>query len=382
MIKRLLILSLTCFLSSGCHHDKARQSIITISINPADSARTGFSEYFELEKSITLESSGSAMMSDIRKIIFTEDKIFILTWGDAQVMIFDNNGKFLNKVARYGRGPNEYLYAVDMSVSVKGDTIGLYDKYLKKILYYDNNGNYLKTADLNTDLESFTTAENGDLLGYSFLNHVAPFNDTIFQLWHFDPQGKIIDGKLPVNKNILGNSVGLASTFTKSSSGLFFIPITEDLIYKITEDPFKITPAVKLDFKDKTMPPDLLLLPRKEMNEAFDNSYMLSGEFFGQKNLLVNLQRLKDKNGLLAVIRLSDKKYSLINTKYLWDETNEIPLETRMQNTYFKPDRYVAIIDVVRLHNHGFDNKQSLGFKLKQNSKVTDNPTLLIYKEK
>ena len=63
------------------------------------------------------------------------------------------------------------------------------------------------------------------------------------------------------------------------------------------------------------MPPDLLQMSRKEMNKAFDNAFMLSGEFVGTKNLLVNMYRYKNRNELLAIINLSNKKYSVIRKK-------------------------------------------------------------------
>ena len=52
-----------------------------------------------------------------------------------------------------------------------------------------------------------------------------------------------------------------------------------------------------------------------------------------------------------------------------------------MQNQYLIRDRYVAIVDGLRLQKHEFANNLSIGYKLKQIIQVTDNPILLIYKE-
>ena len=385
MTKKLIILTISCLLAFGCRREHVTKNIDTFKIDLSDTSETGFSKHYELEKYIKLESSDSALINDIRKIVFTYDKIFILTWGDAQVMIFDTNGSFLNRISRKGGGPNEYLSVVDMSVSSNGDTIGLYDKFLKKIIYYDNNGNHLKTVDLNIDLESFSSARNGNIIGYSFLNHNSPLNDTIYQLWYFDKQGKILAGKFPVSNNILGNSVGFASTFNLSSSGLYFFPFTENMIYKITEDPFEATPIIRIDFKDRTMPQDLLLMSRKEMNDAFNYAFIMVSGFVGRKNLLFNIysyNQFKKRISILVVINQNDKKFTLIPNKNLCDEINEIPLKANMQNLYYTHDRYIAIVDAIRLQNYEFKNMQSIGYRLKLNSKVTDNPILLIYKEK
>jgi hypothetical protein len=53
-----------------------------------------------------------------------------------------------------------------------------------------------------------------------------------------------------------------------------------------------------------------------------------------------------------------------------------------MQNTYYGQDRLIAIANVLKLHDHAFIDEKTSGFELKQKTKVTDNPVLLIYKEK
>jgi hypothetical protein len=381
MIKKYVVSILIIFLTFNCQRSKNSDSYI-LEINPADTSRIGFSKYFELEKYIVLETSKASVMQDIRKTIIANGKIFILTWGDPQVLIFDMNGKFLSQFKKYGTGPGEYTYVVDMSVSRKGDTICLYDKSLKKILKYNQDGEFLFYVDLNVDLETFAFLQNGNIIGYSFLNHVMPLNDTLFQLWFFDASGKIIAGKLPIRKENMGDSFGSASTFNLLASGSYFIPYTENVIYKITGDPQQFKPLYRFDFKDKTMPPDILEMPRKDRQEAFNNSFILSGEYAGSRSLLVNIYSLKDRTGLVAIYNLKNKSYSLIRSKNLWDESSELPIATNMQNTYYGQDRLIAIANVLKLHDHAFIDEKTSGFELKQKTKVTDNPVLLIYKEK
>ena len=381
MIKKYVVPILIIFLTFNCQRSNNSDSYI-LEINPADTSRNGFSKYFELEKYIVLETSKASVMQDIRKTVIANGKIFILTWGDPQVLIFDMNGKFLSQFKKYGTGPGEYTYVVDMSVSRKGDTICLYDKSLKKILKYNQDGEFLFYVDLNVDLETFAFLQNGNIIGYSFLNHVMPLNDTLFQLWFFDASGKIIAGKLPIRKENMGDSFGSASTFNLLASGSYFIPYTENVIYKITGDPQQFKPLYRFDFKDKTMPPDILEMPRKDRQEAFKNSFILSGEYAGSRSLLVNIYSLKDRTSLVAIYNLKNKSYSLIRSKNLWDESNELPISTDMQNTYYGQDRLIAIANVLKLHDHAFIDEKTSGFELKQKTKVTDNPVLLIYKEK
>jgi hypothetical protein len=381
MFKSIIPLILITLLLANCQNDTS-PTVRTIEINPTDSTGTEFSDYFEMEQYIVLETSDSSLMQNIRKIYIANNKIFILTWGDAQILIFDINGKFIGKINKNGRGPEEYSYAVDFSISSNGDTLCLFDKELAKLIYYSPNGKFFFSKSLNADLETYLALPDGNIVGYSHLNYVEPLNDTIYQLWYFDKNGKILDGCLPVSKNALGNSIGLASSFNTTSSGHFFIPYTQSIIYKIYENPFSITPVFKIDFKDRSMPDNLLDLPRKEMNDAFKKAYVLCGEFIGTKVLLLNIYSADQRKFLVAIYNIATGTHDLFDSNTLYDNINELPVNVNLQNTYLGKDRLIAVTDPVKLLNHQYKNMQSTGYLLKQKVKETDNPIVVIYKEK
>jgi len=381
MIKNIIPLIFITLLITNCQRNTS-QTVRTIEINPADSTDSGFSDYFEMEQYIVLESADSSLMQSIRKIYIANNKIFILTWGDAQILIFDINGKFISKINKNGRGPEEYSYAVDFSISSNGDTICLFDKELAKLIYYSPNGKFYLSKSLNADLETYLALPNGKTVGYSHLNYVEPLNDTIYQLWYFDKNGKILDGCLPVRTNVLGHSIGLASSFNSTNSGNFFIPYTQSIIYKISEDPFNITPIFKIDFKDKSMPDNLLDLPKKELYEVIKKAFVLSGEFIGTKDLLLNIRSADQRKCLVAIYNIERETHALLDSKTLCDEINELPINVNLQNTYFGKDRLIAVTDPVKLLSHEYKNLKSAGYILKQKVKETDNPILVIYKEK
>ncbi len=382
MKKGLLILFVVPLLTMCCIRNKIPVEGESIEINPADSSKSGFSDYFELDKYIMLETSDSAVMKDIRKISIISEKIFILTWGDPKILIFNINGDHIKTIDKYGRGPEEYASATDISISDDGNTICLLDKMLKRLVYYNLKGEYLRSVDLNTDLETFTILKDGTILGYSYLNDAIPLNDTIFQLWHFNSQGNILKGLLPVKREYLGNSIGLASSFNSTLSGLFFIPYTENTIYKITENPLRMTPLYRFRFKDKTMPSNLLEMPRADMQKAFQNSYILSGEFIGEKVIKINIFSPSERKFLTAIYNRKSTSSLLLNRNDIWDETNELPINADQQNLYTKADRVVAVVYPFKLYGHDFKSNQSIGYQLKQKVRETDNPILAIYKER
>lgn len=382
MKKEFLLLMIVPLLIICCDRNIIPTDCEIIKINPADSSNSGFSDYFELDKYIILETSDSSVMKDIRKISIIGDRIFILTWGDPKILIFNINGDHIRTINKYGRAPDEYTSATDISISDDGNTICILDKLVMRLRYYNINGRYLGSTELNTDLETFTILKDGNILGYSYLNDAKPLNDTIYQLWNFNSSGEILKGLLPVKVDYLGNSIGLASSFNKTLSGLFFIPYTENTIYKITENPLKLTPLYRFDFKKKTIPSKLLEMPKIEMHKAYQNSFILSGEFIGEKVLLINIFSPSERKFLTAIFNRKTHSYLLLNRSDIWDEANELPIFPGQQNLYTKADRVVAVVHPFKLVGHNFKSNISIGFQLKQKVKETDNPILAIYKER
>lgn len=382
-MKKIFVFSiLFTALFTCCVRNRQTTNIETVNINPYDSSSMGFDDYFELDRYIRLESSNNALMQDIRKIVIVDDKIFILTWGKTKVLIFDMNGYLVNTIDKYGRGPGEYTYVVDFFIEDNGTKICLLDKAMKQLLYYDLNGNYLYSLNLGLDLETFTILEDGTILGYSFLNYNEPKNDTIYQLWHIDSNGSVIEGFFPVKPEYLGNSIGLSSTFNITSSDLFFIPYTENIIYRVIEDPIQIAPYLKINLMDRAIPSSLLDLPYKEMNESFDYAYILSGEYVGKRILLLNMYCFSEKRSITALYNLITGSYSLLDNNDIWDKTNELPIITDQQNQYDDADYIIALTYPFKILEHDFENKNSIGSKLKEVVNETDNPILLVYKER
>ena len=99
---------------------------------------------------IPLETNESVLISSvIRKIIYENEKILILditSQNKHNCYLFDNNGKFLRKIGRWGQGPNDYLQI--NNVSIFENLIYLMDR--QKILIYDMNGNLIENISLQS----------------------------------------------------------------------------------------------------------------------------------------------------------------------------------------------------------------------------------------
>jgi len=381
---KYLIVTLTAiFLLSSCSHEEKEEGAIAIEINPAKVNNDGFSEHYKLDKLIRLKNHPESYFGDARKIIISNDKIYIHPWGQARVIIFDIKGRFIGKIENYGRGPGEFTYVVDISVSSGGDTICLYEKNLKQFMYYNLQGKFLYSIETPVDLESFSVLPGGNIAGYSFLNRVPELQGHHYRLWLIGPGGEIIDGRLPVKPYYLGNSIGLSSSFHQNSEGLFFIPYTGNMIYEINCDSIQLHPRYYLDLLDNTIPADLLELPVNEMQDIFfKESYIPYGEIIGSKYILVKFLSRKATAPLAAIIDRRDHSYSLFDTKYITDSKNDLSLHIVQQYFDGQSGKLIALIPPHSLHDYDHTDQDSHGYKLSKELSDTDNPLIAIYSEK
>lgn len=86
---------------------------------------------------IPLETSGKCLIKEITKIVFADNRIFILDRPNKNALIFDGKGTFVNTLGREGRGPGEHLDIWDMSYDEENNQIVLLDLSGRKLMYYD-----------------------------------------------------------------------------------------------------------------------------------------------------------------------------------------------------------------------------------------------------
>ena len=141
-------------------------------INSEQSNRTRISTLFQEINFIPLETTIDGLIGlDVKKIEIFDDKIFALNIlsSHSNILCFSKeSGKFLFKIDRIGKGPNEYTYLGNF----------LIDKYKKQIillveqgryLYFDLEGNYLhdEKATDNYTTRQILQMNDSTLLAYN-----------------------------------------------------------------------------------------------------------------------------------------------------------------------------------------------------------------------
>jgi hypothetical protein len=130
-----------CLLLFGCKQASKEIKETTVSDKPCEGSEIidvvidknsvlKYSDIYESVHFVRLETLDSVLIGEIDKIIAVDNKFVVLDDTKAKmVFVFDDKGKFLNKVGTIGGGPEEYKCPDDI----------VYDKYRDELLVWSND---------------------------------------------------------------------------------------------------------------------------------------------------------------------------------------------------------------------------------------------------
>jgi hypothetical protein len=122
-----------------------------------------FNDYFVSSNVIALESIDESIFSRIDRLCLFNEQIYILDKQMNTVFIFNSNGKFIKKIHKIGKGPQEYQSLTDFTIDRENGQIVLYSDRPYKLFFYDLSGNLIKTKKLN-DLYNSISSLNGKII--------------------------------------------------------------------------------------------------------------------------------------------------------------------------------------------------------------------------
>jgi hypothetical protein len=145
---QLLILS---FLFLSC--DDKQKDVEVININPEKNSNSNIDA--EILSVIRLETNDNTLIGKIDKIIYFNDKIYILdVWYSKALFVFNFDGS-LHAKTKLGRGPGEVINPFSFSVNKSTNEVMLWDQNLSSMFYYDLNLNYLRNEKYNFNVRDF-----------------------------------------------------------------------------------------------------------------------------------------------------------------------------------------------------------------------------------
>ena len=126
------------FKISSCKTTNKEIETLSFNLNQPDPSLN-----VKINSIIRLETLDNALIGEVTKIIFYDDKFYILDrMIGKSLFVFDKNGNFLSKAKR-GRGPGECLDPWDFIIDPVNQTISLWDQASYQMIKYDLLLNYV-----------------------------------------------------------------------------------------------------------------------------------------------------------------------------------------------------------------------------------------------
>ncbi|WP_294617940.1 6-bladed beta-propeller [uncultured Bacteroides sp.] len=94
---------------------------------------------------IPLETTDKSLIGEVSHLIYQNDLIYIADNLSKSIFVFDLSGKLKTKIRSVGSGPGEY---VELNYfTVHGKEMVVMDIAIRKLLFYDENGNFIRDKD-------------------------------------------------------------------------------------------------------------------------------------------------------------------------------------------------------------------------------------------
>lgn len=260
------------FLSIGCQTKTHEGITIPVDNNKLTAQIT---DLFSTINIIPLETQDSTLISSTDKITAYRDRIFVLDKMQHTLFVFDTTGKFVWKLYKLGRGPQEYVSLEDMVINPRTGNIEVLSP-IGQYIIYDSDGNFLQKYNIpvkavhaffpiDDDLTAFYEQVKGKLFVYS------------------KAQGKIINEKPMSEEFILRYTPYqyIITPFNYFHDEVFFLAADQKKVFKISPETGEITEQYAFHFGEqdhnlRTLPNDQEMMYYLTENKDLHKIYCIS----------------------------------------------------------------------------------------------------------
>lgn len=181
---------------------------------------------------IPLETTDSSLIGDVDKILYQDNKFYILDKVGKKILIFDQDGKNIQIIHQVGQGPGEYLEPCDMDIDKKGN-IYVSDWGNQSIITYKNgNLNDHEVLKIGQYFLDFAMTEK-----YIYLSNIVQENSFKISLALWDKEKGVIR-VLKNNERIAGDKLAYRAKhyFYRSENSITYYERFYPDIYQIEKD--------------------------------------------------------------------------------------------------------------------------------------------------
>ena len=266
---------------------------------------------------IQLEATEECLISDIKRVVDVEGKVYVLTRTN-EIFCFDRaTGKYIRTIGRMGEGPGEYVSARDICYDEKEKCICVVDYYKGAIHNYALDGRFLGDRKLDEEtakgvnLTFFADcAPDGNMLLSLSMSAKKTSRDHVYMMLRPDGTSTGVDVFSPVKAEI-GTIEVSRHPIAKSEDGLRFFKFLNDTIFTLSGD--EVVPFCKLNLGRKM--PDKKILAKTGPYNLLNTAKLYKSGYS-----LALCELYEDKNYILVLtepLTLQGRENYLINKKTL-----------------------------------------------------------------
>lgn len=233
----------------------------TINIDPG-SEKVNISNYF---RDYEVYKIKDILLGEIYKVFELEDELLVFANGeDCNVFLFNKENGNIKKIAKKGKGPENFLSIKD--ISVYNNEFAILDYKKRKITQFLLNGEFSNSINLPSPFQGLSSIGRNYLALYKDVPQVSE-KPGEFRLNIFNKNKMSIENKFfPIDPEL---SWERASTkgfrFYHYFDTLCLFQTSIDTIYNIYED--RITPRYLLNYRKYKMPDEIFFNNKLKLNE-------------------------------------------------------------------------------------------------------------------
>ena len=241
----LLLLMTSLF---ACNSKKKKESNLpTLVISDWDRNKDiNISDICDTLMYIPLETTDESLLKSVNWIKMSKTRIYVAD-NNIGLKVFSLKGKFLFKIADKGKGPGEFGEFTSFDINEK-DEILVNDNRNQKLIFYSNNGAFLK--------EVRTGVINGDICWFDNKIIVKSMGDDDYNLVVYNNKFELLNNYLPRKLDMLSvDHGGLQYFFKNEDSEVYFTYILNYNVYTLKQNG-EMEKHLKIDFKELNCPDD------------------------------------------------------------------------------------------------------------------------------
>ncbi|GHT88286.1 hypothetical protein FACS189474_3240 [Bacteroidia bacterium] len=231
----IIIIFCIKLLFTGClkKQMEGNDDYLKIEVNIDKTRTSSIKDWFSSIELTRLETNENSLLNICNKILFHENKYYVLDKNQSIIFVYDRYGNYLlSSNNKKGNGPGEYFCIVDFDIDEQTNMIDILDVSAYKIRKYDENFNFVSELTLPAELYPITTFKilSPDL--YVFYSPPLENRDEALQIYSVS-KSKIQNKLCPHLFKTVQSRSQAYSFYTFNQQVFFTFPYPNNEIFRI-----------------------------------------------------------------------------------------------------------------------------------------------------